>query len=210
MSNVEAQGPHYIETWHGSYDMPTQTELAEQPLASDISRNVSPMSWNAPSTPDVSALGNLSDFWEINSHGSRSARSSITEPQTASSPKPHHLTVEPSVQAPAPKRKRGRPRIYRNDSANSDAVHQANDQQWSSAGKRSSHNQVERKYRETLNSGLERLRLAVPAVREGNFPATANGKPSKAQVLEGAISYIRQLEDEVRRKDEETREGGEA
>jgi len=204
MSNVDAQGPHYIHTWHGSYDIPTHTELVEQPQASDISRNVSPMSWNAPSTPDVSALGNLSDFWEINSHGSRSARSSITEPQT-SSPKSqnHHLTVEPTVQAPAPKRKRGRPRIHRNDSANSDAANQANDQQWSSAGKRSSHNQVERKYRETLNSGLERLRQAVPAVREGNFPATANGRPSKAQVLEGAITYIKQLEEEVRRRDEE-------
>jgi len=64
------------------------------------------------------------------------------------------------------------------------------------------HNQVERKYRETLNSQLESLRRVVPSLQQSprtcdksdieDLPAPS--KPSKAVVLASATSYIKNLE----------------
>lgn len=64
------------------------------------------------------------------------------------------------------------------------------------------HNQVERKYRESLNTQLESLRRAVPALQQNqrtcdtadieDLPAPS--KPSKAVVLASATTYIKQME----------------
>ncbi|KAF2453430.1 hypothetical protein BDY21DRAFT_292926 [Lineolata rhizophorae] len=83
------------------------------------------------------------------------------------------------------------------------------------------HNQVERKYRESLNTQLDSLRRVVPALQQNNAQRTAaaggaesgggggsNGpdiedlpaptKPSKAVVLASATAYIKQMEKEKR------------
>jgi hypothetical protein len=65
------------------------------------------------------------------------------------------------------------------------------------------HNQVERKYRESLNTQLDSLRRVVPALQQNNqrvmdgadiedLPTPS--KPSKAVVLASATAYIRQIE----------------
>ena len=58
---------------------------------------------------------------------------------------------------------------------------------------RTLHNQVERKYRESLNTSLERLRHAIPTLPQNE---DSSSKPSKGAVLEGAIDYIARLERE--------------
>ncbi|KAF2141275.1 uncharacterized protein K452DRAFT_287984 [Aplosporella prunicola CBS 121167] len=77
---------------------------------------------------------------------------------------------------------------------------------------RQPHNQVEKKYREGLNTELERLRRAVrtlpqPQPRRRSSTSSddeygysaAAPKPSKAAVLAGAVEYIRYLEAEHER-----------
>jgi len=64
------------------------------------------------------------------------------------------------------------------------------------------HNQIERKYRESLNTQLESLRRVVPALQQKqracdaadieDLPAPS--KPSKAVVLASATAYIKQME----------------
>lgn len=71
--------------------------------------------------------------------------------------------------------------------------------------KRLPHNQVERKYRESLNTQLESLRRVVPALQQNRAPPCdsadiedlpAPSKPSKAVVLASATAYIKQVEKE--------------
>jgi hypothetical protein len=81
----------------------------------------------------------------------------------------------------APKRKRGRPRIVREEIPDS-----------SSANSRVPHNQVEQKYRNGLNAELERLRETVSTQMQHG--KTGSGKLSKAMVLSGAIECIRIME----------------
>ncbi|KAH7398712.1 hypothetical protein DE146DRAFT_632285 [Phaeosphaeria sp. MPI-PUGE-AT-0046c] len=93
-----------------------------------------------------------------------------------------------------PQRKRGRPRL--------DGLETEIQASSSSSGKfqktrRLPHNQVERKYREGLNSELERLRKAVPALAHGeDGMSMGQPKPSKAVILSSAIEYIRKIESE--------------
>jgi hypothetical protein len=64
------------------------------------------------------------------------------------------------------------------------------------------HNQVERKYRESLNTQLESLRRVVPSLQQGqrgfdgadieDLPTPS--KPSKAVILASATAYIKQME----------------
>jgi hypothetical protein len=69
------------------------------------------------------------------------------------------------------------------------------------------HTEVERKYREKLNTELERLRRAVPSLLQADSDSAMNGaRMSKSAVLAVAINYIKELEvqrdvalDEVRR-----------
>ena len=68
------------------------------------------------------------------------------------------------------------------------------------------HNQVERKYRESLNTQLDSLRRVVPALQNPQRPPCDNNadiedlptpsKPSKAVILASATAYIKQMEKE--------------
>ncbi|KAK8186993.1 hypothetical protein HDK77DRAFT_378279 [Phyllosticta capitalensis] len=68
------------------------------------------------------------------------------------------------------------------------------------------HNQVERKYRESLNTQLESLRRVVPALQQSSRGCEGGdiedlptpSKPSKAVVLASATAYIKQMEKDKR------------
>ncbi|KAH0168077.1 hypothetical protein KCU67_g3627, partial [Aureobasidium melanogenum] len=66
--------------------------------------------------------------------------------------------------------------------------------------KRIPHTAVERRYRENLNSQLEKLRYAVPHVQAAQRRRASDindpMKPSKCEVLVGALEYIKKLESE--------------
>lgn len=66
--------------------------------------------------------------------------------------------------------------------------------------KRIPHTAVERRYRENLNSQLEKLRHAVPHVQAAQRRRASDindpMKPSKCEVLVGALDYIKKLEAE--------------
>ena len=142
--------------------------------------------------------------------------------------KRHSPTDSTDQDLPAPKRvqrKRGRPRLNRsgtddcttttttnNTNANNNINNINNNYADSTAATKSRatrrlpHNQVERKYREGLNSELERLRRAVPTLpqREGG-DLNSPPKPSKATVLASAIDYIKFIEAERERLTEENK-----
>lgn len=73
------------------------------------------------------------------------------------------------------------------------------------------HNQVERKYRESLNTQLESLRRVVPALQQNqrgcdgadieDLPTPS--KPSKAVILASATAYIKQMEKDKKAMAEE-------
>ncbi|KAF2735773.1 hypothetical protein EJ04DRAFT_434414 [Polyplosphaeria fusca] len=73
------------------------------------------------------------------------------------------------------------------------------------------HNQVERKYRESLNSQLESLRRVVPSLQQNprncddadieDLPAAS--KPSKAVILASATAHIKQMEKEKKQVQDE-------
>lgn len=73
------------------------------------------------------------------------------------------------------------------------------------------HNQVERKYRESLNTQLESLRRVVPALQQNNRSCDSAdiedlptpSKPSKAVILASATAYIKQIEKENKTVQEE-------
>lgn len=69
--------------------------------------------------------------------------------------------------------------------------------------KRIPHTAVERRYRENLNLHLEKLRCTVPnlqaAHRRRSSDVNDPMKPSKCEVLMGAVEYIKRLESEVAR-----------
>lgn len=77
-----------------------------------------------------------------------------------------------------------------------------NDDQKPKSRRRLPHNQVERKYRESLNTQLESLRRVVPALQQDaracdgadieDLPTPS--KPSKAVILASATAYIKQQE----------------
>jgi hypothetical protein len=79
---------------------------------------------------------------------------------------------------------------------------QANDDDKAKPRRRLPHNQVERKYRESLNTQLDSLKRVIPSLQQGqracdgadmeDLPTPS--KPSKAVVLASATAYIRQIE----------------
>jgi hypothetical protein len=98
-------------------------------------------------------------------------------------------------------RMRGRPRPDRSstDTLTSPSTASSSAITKTQRAKRLPHNQVERKYREGLNSELERLRRAVPMLSRGGDEETGaigQPKPSKAMVLSSAIDYIHRIERE--------------
>ncbi|CAO2650939.1 Nn.00g092360.m01.CDS01 [Neocucurbitaria sp. VM-36] len=128
-------------------------------------------------------------------------------PQQAQSPSlsPHLLKRE-SPSSPTsiseestpkrPQRKRGRPRLDRSNTDTQSPASSSSTAKCQRSG-RLPHNQVERKYREGLNSELERLRKAVPTLPQSDEAGVmGQPKPSKAMVLSSAIEYIRRIENE--------------
>ncbi|KAI8933822.1 hypothetical protein NX059_009524 [Plenodomus lindquistii] len=77
-----------------------------------------------------------------------------------------------------------------------------NDDQKPKSRRRLPHNQVERKYRESLNTQLESLRRVVPALQQDSRACDGAdiedlptpSKPSKAVILASATAYIKQQE----------------
>lgn len=68
------------------------------------------------------------------------------------------------------------------------------------------HTAVERRYRENLNAHLEKLRQAVPPLAARKGPGGGKGegegvKPSKCEILHGAIEYIGARDKEMTAKD---------
>jgi hypothetical protein len=88
---------------------------------------------------------------------------------------------------PAAANKRGRPRKIRATSEPSNIASFSRQD----CAQRVPHHQVERKYREGLNTSLRQLQRAVPT--HGAFGTT---RPSKAMVIAGAIDYIHKIEKE--------------
>jgi hypothetical protein len=114
-------------------------------------------------------------------------------PKRESPSSPDSVSEEPTPKRP--QRKRGRPRLDRSaiDNVSSTSSPSTKSQRTG----RLPHNQVERKYREGLNSELERLRQAVPTLpQSGQAGAMGQPKPSKAMVLSSAIDYIKSIEQE--------------
>ncbi len=82
-------------------------------------------------------------------------------------------------------------------------------------GPRLPHNQVERKYREGINSHLQALRRVLPPLqrlpggceseREGADNLCALARPSKATILATATAYIKQIEAEKQKLVEENK-----
>jgi hypothetical protein len=79
---------------------------------------------------------------------------------------------------------------------------QANDDGKAKSRRRLPHNQVERKYRESLNTQLDSLKRVVPSLQQNqracdgadieDLPTPS--KPSKAVILASATAYIKQME----------------
>ena len=117
---------------------------------------------------------------------SLSHHSSLSDPSD-------HPSSEEATTTPPP-RKRGRPRLHRNPSGSSERI-LASDK--IAHPQRVPHTQVERKYREGLNTELERLRRAVPTLLQSQkADVIGAAKPSKAMVLAAAIEYIKTIERE--------------
>ncbi|KAH7392580.1 hypothetical protein BKA66DRAFT_411892, partial [Pyrenochaeta sp. MPI-SDFR-AT-0127] len=109
-----------------------------------------------------------------------------------------------------PQRKRGRPRLDRSTTDAQSPTSSTSVAKCQRSG-RLPHNQVERKYREGLNSELERLRRAVPTLPQSDDGGVmGQPKPSKAMVLSSAIEYIRRIEkerDALKEENERLRQG---
>jgi len=140
--------------------------------------------------------------WDL-THNLTSPTTTLSEPDDYFQPvipttevilrNPLKRSSSPEDNIEIPKVKRGRPRGPR-ASQSSEAASPK------STSARTPHNVIERKYRESLNSEMERLRIAVPmtASWETNVCATTGKpKPSKAIVLAAAINYIHDLEREM-------------
>jgi hypothetical protein len=64
--------------------------------------------------------------------------------------------------------------------------------------KRKTHSEIERKYRETINEKLEALRLSIPSLSKFDVDNTEHGsRPSKATILDCALGYIEEMNDEL-------------
>ncbi|KAF2497699.1 hypothetical protein BU16DRAFT_441345, partial [Lophium mytilinum] len=161
------------------------------PFGTLDTNNFSP-SRNASPTPSLCGDGSQASF-------EPQPTSPTTSLKRESSPLENTEEPEPKRVA----RKRGRPRINRIESDPTNDTSYADSQKYRSS-RRLPHNQVERKYREGLNSELERLRRAVPTLpQRDSSDLTGPPKPSKATVLASAIDYIKFMEAEHERLAEE-------
>jgi len=142
------------------------------------------------------AIGNFcSDSYFVDPTSSQHNLEVQGTPEEDETDEESQAIVEPSL-APAPKRKRGRPKLNRSASETSPSKN--------AVSQRVPHNQVERKYRQMLNAEMERLRNNVPTLPQHDGASLAGPpKPSKATVLAAAVDYIKRLEAETERLTEE-------
>lgn len=128
-------------------------------------------------------------------------------PKQESPASPESVCEEEEATPKRPLRKRGRPRL---EHSSTDSKSTTPSSAKSHRSGRLPHNQVERKYREGLNSELERLRKAVPSLPQSDEGGVmGQPKPSKAMVLSSAIEYIRKIEkerDELKEENEQLRQ----
>ena len=109
------------------------------------------------------------------------------------------LNVDRESSPPGGKKKRGRPKSE---------ILQLEDRKDNKEFERPRlpHNEVERKYRESLNLGFEKLRATVPTLpKYDSGAASVAQKQSKAAVLGAAIEYIKYLEGENEKLVEENK-----
>jgi hypothetical protein len=125
----------------------------------------------------------------------------VSSPLSSSSERKDLRKAPPLSEESAPKqpgRKRGRPRLDCKLSRAAAAL-PSNALSWKHRQHtpRQPHVQVERKYREGLNSDLERLRRAIPTLLQSREGAVM-GQPKlkKAMVLSCAVAYIAKIEHE--------------
>ncbi|KAF2016843.1 hypothetical protein BU24DRAFT_459963 [Aaosphaeria arxii CBS 175.79] len=202
-----------------SFFDPSNTTPFEQASFNASRRNSSPtpsLCGDAPTLQQQQALQiNPASVPATSTSQSNQASPSLS-PQSLKRESPSSPPFIPASEPKRPQRKRGRPRLDRQYSDSSASTNNVNGNCISKGNAnmrpthRLPHNQVERKYREGLNSELERLRRAVPTLPQGAEDGSSTAqqvlgqpKPSKAMVLSGAIEYIKRLE---RERDEALRE----
>jgi hypothetical protein len=116
-------------------------------------------------------------------------------PSNDKRPQPTHTVSAPDVRV----NKAGK--YMKNNSDEDDEEYEPNQQPATSSGRgrkrqRIPHTAVERRYRENLNAHLEKLRQTVPSLagRRGPGGSKVDGgegvRPSKCEILHGAIEYI--------------------
>ena len=158
------------------------TEVPHTPIAPPLSSPISDLCLNSKPTDEVLAML---------SYPSPSPRSPKRRLPVGS--EEHGAQEAESI----PRRKRGRPRLDRKSTSSlSSSCDSPNPHEGRLLG-RTPHNEVERRYRDGLNTELDRLRRAVPTIPQGidsNIMSTV--KPTKAVVLAAAIEYITKLEKE--------------
>ncbi|EDU49100.1 HLH domain containing protein [Pyrenophora tritici-repentis] len=142
----------------------------------------------SPTTTTISQTSSFCD--DATQQASPSLSPHMLKRESPSSPASESESSTPK----RPTRKRGRPKM---DRRSTDSQLVTSPSAKSQRTKRLPHNQVERKYREGLNAELERLRNAVPILRQRDEPGhMAQPKPSKAMILASAIEYIQSIEKE--------------
>lgn len=124
---------------------------------------------------------------QIKSHGRKRSDSDAS----ASEPLGRHLSTSTSPGAKV-----------KSESEDSPQAPHADDKDKAKPRRRLPHNQVERKYRESLNTQLESLRRVVPSLQQNargcdgadieDLPTPS--KPSKAVILASATAYIKSME----------------
>ncbi|KAH7117112.1 hypothetical protein B0J11DRAFT_109344 [Dendryphion nanum] len=183
----------------------TQQGFSFEPMTSNTFESSTYARTNSP-TPSLCGDAPVPAF-ELQPQGTLATSPSLSpqslkreSPSFSPPPSPPAKRAAPSVAAPP--KKRGRPRLDRALSASTASSVTSSTTPCASKARpthRLPHNQVERKYREGLNSELERLRRAVPTLpqtEDGTAMAMGQPKPSKAMVLAAAIDYIKRIERE--------------
>jgi hypothetical protein len=166
-----------LEQYDTSYTIDPSSVIAAEPTA------FSPMTEASSRTPSLC------------SDAQQQAHSPSVSPRLVKLESPFSsASIEEQTTSKRVLRKRGRPRLDRSDTEILSPISSSSKNQRTG---RLPHNQVERKYREGLNSGLERLRRAVPTLPHNEDGGVmGQPKPSKAMVLSSAIDYIRSIEKE--------------
>ncbi len=178
-----------------------QSISSASPLNNNDDYFVSPHDISTCMEPESLAMWGIEDPPNFNSSFDNDSISSLNPSRSPSlCDDADHLPPTPNpAEVPSKRnRKRGRPRLTSHDSESS--YGESPTRRKSGISKRQPHHQVERKYREGLNAGLERLRTAIPTLpRLDSQDMATVPKQSKATVLASAIDYIHQIEMECDR-----------